>query len=185
MVTVSSPWAHRELMVTTAPGHNAHCSVTARRGHSSVSARSQLSHGEVTARSQLNHGPHHGSVTTGCDHFGHRELTVSSHCGHFFFSWETILVKGSPGNMVGVWIFCHISILKRCRLLKSLLIIIVEWWWGWGSLLLMTWWHKEPGHQQPRNWLAGLMGPSLLQESCQCHDSIDKWWKMQIYIHVP
>ena len=63
-----------------------------RRGHSSVTARSQLSHGEVTAqsrhlqydhgsvtaRSQLNHGPGHGSVTAGCDHFGHRELTVSS-----------------------------------------------------------------------------------------------------------
>ena len=66
-----------------------------RRGHSSVTARSQLSHGEVTAlnhgilsmitaRSHLNHGPGHGSVTAGCDHFGHRELTVSSHGGQFF-----------------------------------------------------------------------------------------------------
>ena len=69
-----------------------------RRGHSSVTARSQLSHGEVTAqsrhlqydhgsvtaRSQLNHGPGHGSVTAGCDHFSHRELTVSSHGGQFF-----------------------------------------------------------------------------------------------------
>ena len=75
-----------------APGPNDHGSVTARRGHSSVTARSQLSHGEVTAqsrhlqydhgsvtaRSQLNHGPGHGSVTAGCDHFGHRELTVSN-----------------------------------------------------------------------------------------------------------
>ena len=90
-----SPWAHRD--------HGGHGSgaqwsqlgeVTAqsRRGHSSVTARSQLSHGEVTAqsrhlqydhgsvmaRSQLNHGPGHGSVTSGCDDFGHRELTLSS-----------------------------------------------------------------------------------------------------------
>ena len=46
---------HRELtvtMVVTAPGPNDHGSVTARRGHSSVTARSQLSHGEVTAQSQ-------------------------------------------------------------------------------------------------------------------------------------
>ena len=69
-----------------------------RPGHSSVTARSQLSHGQVTAqsrhlqydhgsvtaRSQLNHGPGHGSVTAGCDHFGHRELMVSSHGGQFF-----------------------------------------------------------------------------------------------------
>ena len=72
----------------TAPGPNDHGSVTARRGHSSVTARSQLSHGEVTAqsrhlqydhgsvtaRSQLNYGPGHGSITAGCDHFGHRVL---------------------------------------------------------------------------------------------------------------
>ena len=108
--------------VVTAPG----TMLTAQSLLREVTAQSRLGHSSVTARSQLNHGPHHGSVTTGCDHFGHRELTVSSHGGHFFFSWETILVKGSPGNMVGVWIFCHISILKRCRLLKSLLIIIVE-----------------------------------------------------------
>ena len=38
----------RELTVTTvvtAPGPNDHGSVTARRGHSSVTARSQFSHG--------------------------------------------------------------------------------------------------------------------------------------------
>ena len=66
------------------------------RGYSSVKARSQLSHGEVTAqsrhlqydrgsvtaRSNLNQGPGHGSVTAGCDHFGHRELTVSSRWAH-------------------------------------------------------------------------------------------------------
>ena len=65
-----------------------------RRGHSSVTARSQLSHGEVTVQSRLghscysevtaqsrhlqyDHGPGQGSVTAGCDRFGHRELTVS------------------------------------------------------------------------------------------------------------
>ena len=74
---------HPELTVTTvitAPGPNDHDSVTARLGHSSVTARSQLSHGDhgsVMARSQLKHGPGHGSVTAGCDHFAHRELTVS------------------------------------------------------------------------------------------------------------
>ena len=79
-------------MVVTAPGPNDHGSVTARRGHSSVTARSQLNHsevtagcehlqydhGSVTAQSRLSHGPGHGSVTAGCDHFGHRKLTVSS-----------------------------------------------------------------------------------------------------------
>ena len=102
IVTVSSWWAHRELTVTTvvtAPGpmitaqsRLGEVTAQSRRGHSSVMARSQLSHGEVTAqsrhlqydhssvtaRSQLNHGPGHGSVTAGCDHFGHGELTVSS-----------------------------------------------------------------------------------------------------------
>ena len=79
-----SPWAHGELTVVTAPGPDDHGS---RLGHSLVMARSQLNHGSVMARSQLNHGPGHGSVTAGCDHFGHRELTVSSHGGQFFFSW--------------------------------------------------------------------------------------------------
>ena len=92
-VTVSSRWPRWSRL-----GPNDHGSVTARRGHSLVTVRSQLSHGEVTAqsrhlqydhgsvtaRSQLNHGPGHGSVTAGCDHFGHRELTVSSHGGQFF-----------------------------------------------------------------------------------------------------
>ena len=116
------PWekkCHGELTVTTvvtAPGpmitaQSRLGEVTAQswRGHSSVTARSQLSHGEVTAqsrhlqydhgsvtaRSQLNHGPGHGSVTADCDHFGHRELTVSSLWAHgeqswwpIFFSWE-------------------------------------------------------------------------------------------------
>ena len=86
---------HRETTVTTvvtAPGPNDQGSVTARRGDSSITARSRLGHSEVTAQSrhlqydhgsvtarpQLNHGPGHSSVTAGCDHFGHRELTVSS-----------------------------------------------------------------------------------------------------------
>ena len=84
-----------------------------RRGHSSVTARSQLSHGEVTAqsrhlqydhdsvtiRSQLNHGPGHGSVTASCDHFGHRELTVSSHAGNFF----------SHGRIYMFWLVLFVS----------------------------------------------------------------------------
>ena len=129
-----SPWAHRELTVTTvvtAPGpmitaqsRLGEVTVQSRQGHSSVTVRSQLSHGSVaaqsqhlqydhgsvTARSQLNHGPGHGSVTAGCDHFGYRELTVSSQWAHgeqsrwpIFFSWalETMpdhwRIYASPG----------------------------------------------------------------------------------------
>ena len=116
-----SPWAHRELTVSTvvtAPGpmitaqsRLGEVTAQSRLGHSSVTARSQLSHcevtaqsrhlqydhGSVTARSQLNHGPGHDSVTAGCDHFGHLELTMSSLWAHgeqsrwpIFFSWEVI-----------------------------------------------------------------------------------------------
>ena len=101
MVTVSSLWPRWSRLwgpMITAQSPLGEVTAQSRRGHSSVTARSQLSHGEVTAqsrhlqydhgsvmaRSQLNHGPGHGSVTAGCDHFGHRELTVSSHGGHFF-----------------------------------------------------------------------------------------------------
>ena len=123
-----SQWAHRELPVSsrwprwsrlrgpmiTARSRLREFTAQSRRGHSSVTARSQLSHGEVTAqsrhlqydhgpvmaRSQLNHGPGHGSVTAGCDNFGHRELTVSSLWAHgeqsrwpFFFSWVGVILK--------------------------------------------------------------------------------------------
>ena len=105
-LTESSPWAHGDHgghgsggPMITAQSWLGEVPAQSRQGHSSVTARSQLSHGEVTAqswhlqydhgsftaRSQLNHGPDHGSVTTGCDHFGHRELTVSSHGGQYFF----------------------------------------------------------------------------------------------------
>ena len=122
-----SPWAHRELTVTTAvtaPGPNDHGSVTARLGHSSVTARSQLNHGDhgsVTARSQLNRGPGHGSVTAGYDHFGHRELTMSSWWAHgeqsrwpIFFSCEVVLhnmenkhdfVKTLPAKLQNLYVF--------------------------------------------------------------------------------
>ena len=101
-----SPWAHGELTVSsrwprwsrlrgpmiTAQSRLGKVTAQSRLSHSSVTARSQLSHGEVTAQSrhlqydhgsvtarlQLNHGPGHGSVRAGCDHFGHRELTVNS-----------------------------------------------------------------------------------------------------------
>ena len=123
-------------MVVTAPGpmitaqsQLGEVTAQSRWGHSSVTARSQLSHGEVTAqsrhlqydhgsvtaRSQLNQGPGHGSVTAGCDHFGHGELTMSSHGGQFFSHglwvtrkmirmltvtrqkyWEYFQLKGNP-----------------------------------------------------------------------------------------
>ena len=56
-----SPWAHGDHG-GHGSGPNDHGSVTARRGHSSVTARSQLSHGEVTAQSRR----------------GHRSITASS-----------------------------------------------------------------------------------------------------------
>ena len=55
------PWENKWSLwatvttVVTAPGPNDHGSVTARLGHSSVTARSQLSQGEVTAQSRLDH----------------------------------------------------------------------------------------------------------------------------------
>ena len=81
-----------------APGPNDHGSVTARRGHSSVTVRSQLNHGidlqydhsSVTARSQLNHGPGHDSATAGCDHFGHGEQSRWP----IFFPWDVFQSKG-------------------------------------------------------------------------------------------
>ena len=82
-----------------------------RRGHSPVKARSQPSqsevtaqsrhlqnyHGSDTARSQLNHGPGHGSVTAGCDHFGHRELTVTVTVANFFLmGWWNKRTRQAP-----------------------------------------------------------------------------------------
>ena len=61
--------------------------ITAQSRLGEVTAQSrhlQYDHDSVMARSKLNHGPGHGSVTADCDHFGHRELTVSSHSGQFF-----------------------------------------------------------------------------------------------------
>ena len=54
----------------------------------------QYDHGSVMARAQLNHGPGHGSVMAVCDHFGHRELTVSS---HFFLMGK----KGDKTHLLG------------------------------------------------------------------------------------
>ena len=90
-----NPWeknGHGELTVTTvvkAPGSNDHSSVTARLGHSSVTAQSRLGHssvtGEVTAQSQrswLGHSSITAQVTAqspwAWSPWAHRELTVSS-----------------------------------------------------------------------------------------------------------
>ena len=106
-----SPWAHNELTVSsrwprwsrlwgpmiTAESQLREVTAQSRRGHSSVTARSQLSHGEVraqsrhlqydhgsvTARPQLNHGP--------WSPWAHGELTMSSRWAVTvanFFSWE-------------------------------------------------------------------------------------------------
>ena len=118
-LTVSSRWPRwsrlRDPMIT-AQSRLGEVTAQPRRGHSSVTARSQLSHGEVTAqsrhlqydhrsvtaRSQLNHDPGHGSVTVGVtilvtvsSRWAHRELTVSSPWAVMvanFFSWVTFRV---------------------------------------------------------------------------------------------
>ena len=85
-VTARSQLSHGEVTAQSRHLQYDHGEVTAQSrhlqyDHGEVTAQSrhlQYDHGEVTARSQLNHGPGHGSVTAGCDHFGHRELTVSS-----------------------------------------------------------------------------------------------------------
>ena len=83
-------------------GPNDHGSVTARRGHSSVTAGSQLNHSifsMITAQSRLGHSSITAQVRAGCDHFGHRELTVNSLWAHgeqsrwpIFFSWVLLLI---------------------------------------------------------------------------------------------
>ena len=69
---------HRELTMTTvvtAPGPNGHSSVTV------ITDQSRLGHSSITAQ-----------VTAGCDHFGHRELTMNSRWP-IFFSWEILTFK--------------------------------------------------------------------------------------------
>ena len=115
MGTMSSRWPRWSRLgspMITAQSRLGEVTAQSRRGHSSVTARSQLSHGEVTAqsrhlqydhgsvtaRSQLNHGPGHGSVTVGCDHFGHRELTVGSPRAHGEQSrWPFFFLMGLLG----------------------------------------------------------------------------------------
>ena len=85
-------WSRLRGPMITAQSRLGEVTAQSRQGHSSVTARSQLNHGifsMITARFQLNHGPGYGSVTAGCDHFDHGELTVISHGGQFFFSWGT------------------------------------------------------------------------------------------------
>ena len=95
-LTVSSQWPQWSRLrgpMITAQSRLGEVTAQSRRGHSSVTARSQLSHGEVTAQSrhlqymitaqsQLGHSSITAQVTAGCDHFGHRELTVSSGWAH-------------------------------------------------------------------------------------------------------
>ena len=114
IVTVSSRWANGELTVTTvvtasgpmitAQSRLGEVTAQSRRGHSSVTARSQLSYGEVTAqsrhlqydhssvmaRSQLNHGPGHGWLWPFWSPWAHGELMVSSHGGQFFSHGDPI-----------------------------------------------------------------------------------------------
>ena len=123
-LTVSSRWPRWSRLrgpMITAQSRLGEVTAQSRRGHSSIAAGSQLSHGEVTtqsrhlqydhgsvtARSQLNHGTGHDSVTAGCDHFGHRELTVSSRWAH-----RELTVSGHGGQF-----FSHgmvLYVMYRC-----------------------------------------------------------------------
>ena len=110
---------HRELTVVTAPGPNDHGSVTARWGHSSVTARSQLSHSSVTARSQLNHCIF--SMITAQSRLAVTILvTVSSQWAHreqsrwpIFFSWAML-------TQIYIVTICHHWGLSMARILQVL-----------------------------------------------------------------
>ena len=119
-LTVSSTWAHRELTVTTvvtAPGpmitaqsRLGEVTAQSRLGHSSVTARSQPNHGifsMITAQSRLGQSSITAQVTaksrlavtilvTVSSRWAHCELTVSSHGGQFFFSWDITIARFSP-----------------------------------------------------------------------------------------
>ena len=100
MVTVSSRWVHRKLTVTTvvtAPGLNDHGSVTARLGHSSITAitaQSRLGHSSITAQVTAQSRLAVTILVTMSSPWTHRELTVSPLWAHgeqsrwpIFFSW--------------------------------------------------------------------------------------------------
>ena len=93
----SHPWeknCHGELTVVTGPGPM----ITAQSRLGEVTAQSRRGHSSITASSVWSR-PGHSSitaqVTAGCDHFGHRELTVSSR-------WAVTVVNfflmGRPAN---------------------------------------------------------------------------------------
>ena len=91
-LTVSSRWSRLRGPMITAQSRLGLVTAQSRRGHSSVTVRSQLSHGEVTAQSQrsrLSHGyvtaqsrPRsrlsHGWLWPFWSQCAHREFTVSS-----------------------------------------------------------------------------------------------------------
>ena len=89
-LTMSSRWAHGNHG-GHGSGPNDHGSVTARRGHSSVTAMSQLSHGYVTAQSRGGHSSvtarsqlSHGEVTAQLRHlqYDHGSVTARSQPNH-------------------------------------------------------------------------------------------------------
>ena len=64
----------RKNRTTGPPGHVRKISDQPQPGYGEVTAQSRRGHSWLWAC----HGSGHGSVTAGCDHFGHRELTVNS-----------------------------------------------------------------------------------------------------------
>ena len=130
-----SPWAHRELTVTTvvtapvpmitAQLRLGEVTAQSRRGHSSVTARSQLSHSEVTAQSRPRSRLSHGWLWPFWSPWAHDELTVSSHGGHFFFSWVALLRHEGPGA-------CNIVIVKldyqniHCHIFQQFVTILYQ-----------------------------------------------------------
>ena len=135
IVTVSSRWAHGDHG-GHGPGPNDHGSVTAqsRRGHSSVTARSQL----ITARSQLNHGIF--SMITAQSRLGHSSVTVRSQLNHGIFSMITAQSRLGHSSITA-------QVTAQSRLAVTIL-VTVSWRWAHGELTVSSLW----AHGEQSRW---------------------------------
>ena len=114
-VTVTSRWAHRELMVTTvvtAPGpmitaqsRLGEVTGQSRRGHRSVTARSQLSHGEVTA--------HIFSMITAQSRLGHSSITAQVTAQSRLAVTILVIVSSRWAVMVAIFFLMGTCIWRR------------------------------------------------------------------------
>ena len=95
----------RRLQLITAQSQLGEVTARSRRGHSSVTARSQLNHGEVTAQSR----PRSWLVTAGCDHFGHRELTVAIFFLMGWHAWNLLWSDDQENNYAKMKFSSHLK----------------------------------------------------------------------------